>query len=73
MYRLGPDQYIVLPILSADIGLLQIYQYQRICSSISADTNTVFLKLEKNPWTSHLKWCNHVVCPAEGGPLFNWY
>ncbi len=25
---------------------------------------------EKNAWTSDLKWCNYVVCPAEGGPFF---
>ncbi len=27
---------------------------------------------EKNTWTSDLKWCDHVICPAEGGSLFNW-
>ncbi len=29
------------------------------------------LWLKKNAWTNDLKWCNYVVCPAEGGPLFN--
>ncbi len=29
-----------------------------------------YLRLDKKAWTSDLKWCNHTVCPAEGGPLF---
>ncbi len=24
----------------------------------------LFFKAEKNIWTSDLKWCNHVICPA---------
>ncbi len=36
------DQYIGLLILFANIGLLQIYQYQHICSPIYADIKTVF-------------------------------
>ncbi len=43
-----------------------------ICSLVSTDTKTCFW-VERNAWTSNLKWCNHVVCPAEGGPLFNLY
>ncbi len=36
----------------------------------SAAWFSVVLRLEKNAWTSNLKWCNHVVCPAEGSLLF---
>ncbi len=68
-----PEKYIGLLILSADISLFQICQYWCICSPLSADIKIVFLRLIKNAWTSDLKWCNHVVCPTEGGPLFNWY
>ncbi len=32
----------------------------------------LFFKAKKNSWTSDFKWCNHVICPAEGDPLFNW-
>ncbi len=45
----GPNRYIGLPVLSAHIGLFQIYQciwYEWICPLISADIKTV-LKLEK--------------------------
>ncbi len=28
-----------------------------------------FFKARKNARISYLKWCNSVVCPAEGGPL----
>ncbi len=31
----------------------------------------LFFKAVKNAWTRDSKWCNYVVCPAEGGPLFN--
>ncbi len=65
------DRHISLLILSADIDLLQIYPYLRICSLKSADIKTV-LKAGKNARTSDLKLCNHVVCPAEGSLLFNW-
>ncbi len=49
-------------------GLLQIHQ--RVSSPISADK--LFFKARTKAWTSELKWCNHMDCPAEGGPLFNW-
>ncbi len=44
--------------------------YQSMCSLIGANIKTVFLR-PKNAWTSDLKWSNYVVCPAEGGQLFN--
>ncbi len=31
----------------------------------------LFFKTGKNAWTSDVKWCNYVVCPADGGLLFN--
>ncbi len=70
MKELEPDRYIVLPISTTDIGLSHIYLYQRICSHISPDTN-VFFKAGKNAWTGNLKLCSFIVCPAEGGTLFN--
>ncbi len=54
-YQLGPDQYISLLILSADIDQLQIYPYQRTCSLTCADDKTVF-KAGKNARPSDLKW-----------------
>ncbi len=45
LLQLGPDRYVGLPILSANIGLLQIYQYQHICSPMYVDIATV-LRLE---------------------------
>ncbi len=36
-----------------------------ICSQIK-----LFCEAENNAWTSDLKWCNYVVCPAEGDLLF---
>ncbi len=61
VFLVGPHQYISLLILSADIGLLQIYiglyRYWRIFSLICADIKTVF-KAGKNAWNSNLKWCN---------------
>ncbi len=31
-----------------------------------------FLRPEKKKaWTSDLKWCHYIVCPAEGGSLSN--
>ncbi len=36
-----------------------------ICANIKS-----FSKAGKNARTSDLKWCNYVVCPAEGGLLF---
>ncbi len=30
----------------------------------------LLFKPQKNPWTTDLKWCNYIVCPAEGGQLF---
>ncbi len=65
---LGQNWYISLPILLADIGLWQRYWYQRTCSPISADIEIV-VKAGKKAWTSCLKCCNHVVCPAGGSPL----
>ncbi len=29
-------------------------------------------KSGKIAWTSHLKLCNQVICPAESGPSFDW-
>ncbi len=43
---LGPDRYIGLLMLSADIGLLQTHQYWCICSHIYANIKTV-LKADK--------------------------
>ncbi len=51
--------------------IADIYWYQHICSPIYVNIKTVF-KGCKNAWTHNLKWCNHVLSPAEGGPLFNW-
>ncbi len=67
MRVLGSERYIALSILSADIDLLQMYRYQCIGSPVSANIKTVFGGWKKNAWTSNLKLCNHVVCPAEGG------
>ncbi len=50
---------------------IMVYRYRRTCSLVSADIKIVFEGC-KNAWTSSLKWCNHVVCPVEGSPLFNW-
>ncbi len=59
-YGLGPDRYIGFPILSADIGLLQIYWYQCIIySPIWANIKTVF-KVGKNAWTTNLKCNDHI-------------
>ncbi len=33
----------------------------------------LFSKTGKNAWTSNLKWCNYLVCPAESSPLCNLY
>ncbi len=41
------DWYTGLLILLADTALLQIYRHQRICSPLSANIKTVFLRLEK--------------------------
>ncbi len=65
----GADQYIGLQILSADIGLSQMYWYWHIYCPICADIKTI-LRLEEK-LTSDLNWGNYVVCPAEGGPLFS--
>ncbi len=51
------------------IGLSQIYQNQRICFWY-VDISNSCLRLEKNAWTSDLKWCNYIISPAVGGPLF---
>ncbi len=50
--------------LSADIGLMQVYCYQCVCSPMCTNIKHVF-KDGKNAWTSDLKWCNYIVCPAE--------
>ncbi len=65
-----PNWSISLLILLASIDLLQIYWYWVICSPISADIKTVS-KAGKNAWTSDFKWCNYIICPLEGSPLFN--
>ncbi len=67
---LGPNRYY-LPI-SAYCRYISIYWCRHICSLISTDIKTVFLRLKKNTWTSDLQWCKHVIFSAEGGPLFNW-
>ncbi len=61
--RLGLDRYVTLPMLSADVGLLQMYhigayvlQYLPILK--------LFFKAGKIAWTCDLKWCNQVVSPA---------
>ncbi len=54
----------------ADIGLSQIYLYRNICSPICANIKTVS-EAKKNAWTSDLKWCNDILCPAEGNLLSN--
>ncbi len=69
--KLRLDRYIGLPILLANIGLSQIYRYRYIHSLKSAHIKTVILGWKK-AGTSDLKWCNHIVCPAEGSPLFIW-
>ncbi len=38
-------------------------------ASIKLDEDHCFLRLKKSNWISDLKWYNHVICPAEGGPL----
>ncbi len=45
-----------------NILLCWYYLYQRICSPICAIVK-LFLRPEKNAWTSDLKWCHYVVCP----------
>ncbi len=47
LLSIGPNWYTGLLILLADTALLQIYRHQRICSLLSANIKTVFLRLEK--------------------------
>ncbi len=61
--RVGPEQYISSLILSA----ILVYQ-SFICMGVHvhqyAQILTLFFKARKDAWTSDLKWCNYVVCPA---------
>ncbi len=43
---------------------------QYICSLICSNIK-LFIKAGKDAWTSDLKCCNCVVCPAEGNLFFN--
>ncbi len=36
-----------------------------------APTLKQFFKAAKNAFAGDLKWCNEVVCPADGGVLYN--
>ncbi len=54
----------------ADIGLLQMYLYLCICSSICGNIKTVFQGWKKCLGLWGLKWCNYVVCPAKAIPFF---
>ncbi len=47
VYYLGFNQYIGLLILSSDIGLLQKYRYQLVCSSVCTNNKTVFKAWKK--------------------------
>ncbi len=58
--KLGPDRYFCWPMLSADIGPSQIYRYGQMVYQY-APILKQFLRLEKNAWTSDLKWCNFVT------------
>ncbi len=42
-----------------------MYQSLSLCSLILK----LYFKAGKNAWPSDLKWCNYIVCPAEGGLL----
>ncbi len=70
MCLVGPDQYIVSQTWSADIGLVQIDRYWRMCSPIYTNIND-FFGAGKNARTRDLKLCNCVASPAEGGSLVN--
>ncbi len=68
--QLGHDRYVILLILMANIGLLQIY-HVGVYVLRNVPLLQLYFKACENAWTCDLKWCNNAVCPAETDPLFN--
>ncbi len=70
--KVGPQPKHWFACIIGDIGTSQIYWYWHVSSTICADIKTVFWNRKKKLGLVIKKMCNHIVCPAEVDPLFNY-